>query len=310
MDVVVFKALAKEPGRRYESAAEFRADLATAAGGQLPAKRTTRPDEFSATLFGSQAAASQAAVRQLSTDVDDRSLRTQSGPPVLWIWAGIVVIIAIIAAVIYWIFTLQPPRIGDDLVISVPDVVGQTYEDGQGTLEDNGLVATEEQVTSDTVAAGLILRTEPAAGTNVQRGTTVEVTVSAGKPKLDIPDVSRQTIEQATTTLTDAGFKVGSITPSGSPDIPKDSVISTDPGPGDNKAVAGDTINLIVSNGILNVPDITGKPLAEASSIISQLGLSLKTTILPTCKGGTVQQQSIVGEQPQHSSIEITVCAP
>lgn len=310
MDLVVLKAIAKDPGRRYQSAAEFRADLATAAAGQLPVKHAPRPDEFAETLFGSQAAASQAAARQLSTDVDDRSLRTQSGPPVLWIWAGIIALLAIIAAVIYWIFTLQPPRITDDLVRQVPDVVGMSIEEGRASLDDAGFLIEEQAASSDTVPSGTILRTEPGAGVSLERGKTIQVTVSSGQSRVDIPDVSRQSVEDASAALTAAGFVIGEIRPTNSADIPKDAVITTDPGPGENAAFPGTTINLVISNGVVSVPDFTNVPLAEARTSISQLGLVLKTTIVPTCTGGAVQTQSIVGDQPQHSTIDITVCAP
>ena len=310
LDLVVLKALAKDPGRRYQSAAEFRADLATAASGQLPVKHAPRPDEFAETLFGSRAAAAQVAARQLSADVDDRSLRTQSGPPVMWIWAGIIALIAIIAAVIYWIFTLQPPKLTDGVVREVPNVVGLTIDEGASILEAEGFVVSEQAASSDTVPSGTIMRTEPGAGISVPRGQTIQVTVSSGQARIDIPDVSRLSVEEATRVLTEAGFVIGEIRPTNSGDIPKDAVITTDPGPGENMAFPGTTINLVISNGIVSVPDFTNVPLAEARTTISRLGLVLKTTIIPTCTGGAVQTQSIVGDQPQHSTIEITVCVP
>src|SRR5690606_4469110 len=169
---------------------EFRTDLETAAGGQLPVARQVKPDDFNAALFGSNAAALAAqTARQLSADGDNRGTRTQTGPPVVWLWAGIVVLVAIVAAVVFWIFTLQPAKLADSLTVEIPNVYGMTYEAGSGSLEDLGLAVERADETNETVAAGTIIGTAPEPGTRVDRGFVVSVTVSSGPRKIDIPDV-------------------------------------------------------------------------------------------------------------------------
>lgn len=314
LDAVVLKALAKEPANRYQSAADFRADLAAAVSGDLGVKRTARPDEFSAALFGSQAAAAQAAQRQFTTEVDDRAMRTQSGPPVLWLWAGIVVLLGITAAVIYWVFTLQPQNLAQDLVVEVPDVVGSRYEDGYTRLvDDNGLTVIRVDEASEAVTAGLILRTEPAAGVTVQRGQEVQVVVSSGKAPVAIPDVTRMDEGSARAALEGAGFQVGTVVTSTSPDVPAGLVMSSDPagGAGAPPATLGTVVNLVVSNGLVTVPDMTGKPLAEANTVFSNLRLQVtNTTWDASCTGLTLRSQSIVGEVAQGSSISLVSCQP
>jgi len=314
LDAVVLKSLAKEPAERYPSAADFRADLSAAVTGDLAVKRAPRADEFSAALFGSQAAAAQAAQRQLSTDVDDRALRTQSGPPVLWLWAGIVVLLGITAAVIYWVFTLQPQNLAQDLVVEVPDVVGTRFEDGVNRLVDeNGLVVVRVDEANETVASGLILRTEPSAGTTVERGQQVQVFVSSGPSPVDIPDVSRMDEASARATLEGVGFQVGTVTTSTSVDVPAGLVVSSDPvgGSGAPPATLGTVINLVVSNGLVTVPDMVGKPLAEANTVFSNLRLQItNTTWDASCTGLTLKAQSIVGDVAQGSPISLVSCQP
>ena len=314
IDGVVLKSLAKEPANRYPTAADFRTDLAAAVAGELPVNRAPRADEFSAALFGSQAAAAQAAQRQLTTEVDDRAMRTQSGPPVLWLWAGIVVLLGITAAVIYWVFTLQPQNLAQDLVVEVPDVVGSRYEDGFDRLvEDNGLVVIRVDEANEAVAAGLILRTEPAAGVTVQRGQEVQVVVSSGKAPIDVPDVTRMDEASARAALEAVGFQVGTVTTSTSVDVPAGLVMSTDPagGAGAPPATLGTVVNLNVSNGLVTVPDMVGKPLAEANSVFSNLRLQItSTTWDASCTGLTLKAQSIVGDVAQGSQIAIVSCQP
>lgn len=314
LDAVVLKALAKEPANRYPTAADFRADLTAAVAGELAVLRAPRADEFSAALFGSDAAAQQAAQRQLSTDVDDRAMRTQSGPPVLWIWAGIVVLVGILAAVVYWVFTLQPQNLTQDLVVKVPDVVGSRYDDAVDQLVDkNGLVVLRVDEANETVAAGIILGTEPAAGVTVQRGQEVRVVVSSGKAPVDIPDVTRLDEASARAALEGAGFQVGTVTTTTSVDVPAGLVIKTDPagGAGAPPATVGTVINLLVSNGLVTVPDMVGKSLAEANTVFSDLRLQITTTTWDaSCTGLTLKAQSIVGDVAQGSQIALVSCQP
>ncbi len=92
--------------------------------------------------------------------------------------------------------------------VEVPSVVGQDREDARGTLEGAGLrVEIREQETADE-EPGTVLAQDPAAGTRVRSGTAVRLTVAAEPEEVDIPDVTGQSREQATETLSGAGFTV------------------------------------------------------------------------------------------------------
>ncbi len=86
------RALAKDRFERYQSASEFREDVETAAGGDIPTtagreQRRVQRDACSARTR-TRPPGPEAALRQLAVD-NDRAQRTQSRPPVAWIWAGI-----------------------------------------------------------------------------------------------------------------------------------------------------------------------------------------------------------------------------
>ncbi len=70
----------------------------------------------------------------------------------------------------------------------------------------------------------------------------------------------------------------------------------------------GDTINLIVSNGLVQVPDVAGQPTGQANTTLTSLLLTVKVQVDQSCSGGIVAGQSIVGEQPQRSTVTIRVC--
>jgi len=311
-DLVIAKALAKEPARRYQSAAEFRTDLETAAGGQLPVHRQVKADDFNAALFGSNAAAQAAQIaRQLSADGDGRGMRTQTGPPVIWLWAGIVVLLAIVAAVVFWIFTLQPAKLTESLTVEVPDVYGMSYDAGSDELKDLGLEIVRAEETNDSVAAETIIGTSPEPGTRVDRGFTVTVTVSTGARKIDIPDVANLPQDQAGAMLTEAGLTVGTVYSVNSGTVPAGVVIDTNP-KSPIQVARGTAIDLNVSNGLVTIPDVRGRPTGEGTQLLQSLlgtGNVLSNFVVCADKKGTIQSQSVSpGDYQQGTQITLTSC--
>ena len=65
----------------------------------------------------------------------------------------------------------------------MPDLVNLTQADAEAALADAGLdVGTVTQETSTTVPAGSVISQDPAAGTKVDKGSTVSFVVSTGSP--------------------------------------------------------------------------------------------------------------------------------
>ncbi len=310
MDAIVLHALEKDKFTRFQSAAEFRGALESAAAGEIPVKKVPK-DDFNATLFGvnpNARAGSEATMRQLSNSADDRVVRTQSRPPVAWIWAGIVVMAVILGGLTYWVLNLEPSSIGVNLSVDVPDVVGMSYESGAKKLTDMNLIPTRLGEPSETIPEGAITRIDPVAGTRVANGYQVKVWVSTGRSIVTIPQVANQTEEAAIKALTDAGFVFGTSTASHSPSIPNGVVMGTDP-EGGTQSREGSTVNLLVSDGLVEVPDVTGQAIGDANRAMSALGLGVTATSSDSCTGGAVTGQSLSpGAQPQRSSVTLTYC--
>lgn len=317
LDAVVLRSLAKDRFDRYQSASDFRQDVETAAAGEVPARKQVATNDFNATLFGvnpSSVAGSEATMRQLTVDSDDRLVRTQSRPPVAWIWAGIASMVVIIVAVIFWTFSLGVPQLATNVAIEIPDVVGQSYTDGSATLLDKGLEPQKLTEASDTVPEGAIIRTDPAAGTTVNPGFQIKVYVSLGTTPVPVPDVTNMTEADAIAAIEAKGLVYGTTTQEYSADVPAGVVTRTDPEAGSERRPdgtvirAGDTVNLFASNGLVQVPDVTGQAIAQASATLSSLQLNIKVVVDTGCTGGTVASQSIVGDQPQKSEISLRYC--
>jgi serine/threonine protein kinase len=315
IDRVVLHALTKDRFSRFQSAAEFRTDLQVAGSGKIPSRRPPVED-FQSSLFGappSLTAANDSALTQLAGD-DEYAVRTQSRPPVVWIWAGIASIAVIIIAIVFWIFTLQPTTIVPDNTITIPSVAGQTYESADSTLQQLGLVTARQDVFDPTVPEGRVIRTDPEPGTVLTEGSDdlmIDVYVSLGKETATVPEVTGQSSTDATNALTALRLTVGSTTKENSPTAPADTVIRTNPAAG-TASFVGDEIDLVVSTGLVSVPDVTGQGLDVASNALQALSLQVSVEGDPGCKtvaGNPVSSQSIAsGDAEQKSAISIRYC--
>ncbi len=310
MDAVALHSLEKDKFTRYQSAAEFRSALDSAVAGEIPVTKVLK-DDFNATLFGvnpASRAGSEATMRQLANSSDDRVVRTQSRPPVAWIWGGVTIMAVILIAVMVWVTTLQPTQIGGDLAVLVPDVAGMTYESGAQKLTDLELVPSRFTEPSEDVPEGTIIRVDPKPGTKVAKEYTVKVWVSTGQTLTPIPLVTNMTEEAAIQALTDAGFTYGATTKSHSTSVPAGIVTGTSPS-GGVTARKGATVDLQVSDGLIDIPAVVGKPISDANRELLPLGVNISLNPDGSCTGDLVTGQSLPpGVHPQKSSITLTYC--
>ncbi len=105
---------------------------------------------------------------------------------------------------------------------------------------------------STTVPDGTVIRTDPAGGTMLDKGSTVTLIVSAGPEQVIVPSVTEKTEETARSELTTAGFKVevkDQLIPPGDPDDGR--VLSQDPA-GNTSADKGSTVTITVGRSILD----------------------------------------------------------
>ncbi|WP_407320819.1 Stk1 family PASTA domain-containing Ser/Thr kinase [Isoptericola halotolerans] len=93
--------------------------------------------------------------------------------------------------------------------VRVPQVAGRSQDGAESDLADAGLeVAYGDPEPSTDVEEGRVLSQDPEQGTTARRTDTVTLTLSAGPPDAEVPDVVGLSSEEATTALEDAGFEV------------------------------------------------------------------------------------------------------
>jgi serine/threonine-protein kinase len=124
-------------------------------------------------------------------------------------------------------------------VVAVPTVAaGQSFSAAQATLGAANLKAVEVDAFSNTVAKGQVISTSPSAGTSIQVGSPVSVTVSKGPDLVTVPDEKGKSVGTATSALESAGFSVSGVTGN-----PLRSVTRTSPA-GGTQVLRGSSITL------------------------------------------------------------------
>ncbi|MEU2153713.1 Stk1 family PASTA domain-containing Ser/Thr kinase [Streptomyces sp. NPDC019396] len=93
--------------------------------------------------------------------------------------------------------------------IDTPGVVGETVEDATAALEEAGLkVKVAPRQVHSPEEAGTVAAQSPAEGGQVAAGDTINLTVSKGPRMVEVPDVTGDNVESATSELKKAGFEV------------------------------------------------------------------------------------------------------
>lgn len=193
-------------------------------------------------------------------------------------------------------------------IVTVPDVHGVALAEARRQLEKRGLVpgmVTKEF--SDDVSAGEVVRTEPEAGAERHPDSAVAMVVSKGSP-IDVPDVTGQSVDDATAELEDAGL--GVVVAPGRVNSPEDegnvARQSLEEG---SEAAEGDTITLTVSKGpqMIDVPDVTGKSVDDARGELEDAGFEVKVDRPFLSFSDTIDSQSVDGgdQAPEGSTITI-----
>jgi serine/threonine-protein kinase len=315
LDAVVMRAMAKDRGERFQTAAEFRAALEAVDAGTVQMKRPAVVPDFTTTLFGvnpSSTSGTAATVRQLTVDDSTRGARSSSSrPPVAWIWGGIAITIVIVVAVVYWTLNLSAAIIPNTTSVAVPDVVGQSFEQAADTLSTRSLLPRELSEPSSEYETGVVLRTDPAAGSTVPPDSEVRVYVSSGAEVTQVPTITNLKVKAAKKALIAAGFTVdGKPTTAHSPTVAAGVVMGSSPASGSDAEV-GSSVSLIVSDGTVDVPSVVGENIADASLLLQGTEYQLEVDQVPdmSCSGGAVQSQSLVGVQEQHAQVAIVYCA-
>ncbi|QYM74852.1 Stk1 family PASTA domain-containing Ser/Thr kinase [Leucobacter luti] len=307
LDRVVLFGLAKDRAKRFQSASEFREALRLAANGTMPKLEVQQQD---AVLFsgGEEVSESDLALRQLAEG--GGGSRTQSRPPVMWTWAAILTIGAVIIAVVFWLVTLAPKQFLPDSSREIPTLIDLDRSQALKALQERDLLGVPIEQTSADTAAGKVISSDPEKGVVLSPGDKVTLYISTGPESAPVPAFSRMSIAEYTKAIEDLGLTVGLVTTVDNALEAENRVLKVTPEVG-TELSSGDSVDLEVSSGKVSIPDVVGQPLEVANAQIDGLGLENKQVPVDSCptqEGYPVLSQSVVGQQPQGTELELKFC--
>jgi beta-lactam-binding protein with PASTA domain len=307
LDLVVLRALAKEPRDRYRSAADLDRDLELVARGDTVGTET----ETAATmvLAGAGAidatAATQAAAPLATaaggTYGGGERYRAYDGPPVrrrsVWPWLlGLGALVAI-ATGGWFLYDNVQRQINDNKPLRVQQYTGILESRAVNLIIDDGFEPNVRRVPNGSQPVGIVFEQSPVEGTGLERGGMVTILVSTGKKTVVVPDVVGAQLTEAVATLTKAGLVAKSVgVPS---DKPSGTVTAQDPSSG-TSLVEGATVRINYSTGPkpVAVPSVVGLDYSTALQQLQAAGFAVARTDVENSQPAGV----VVSQVPSGSS--------
>ncbi|MEV8565779.1 Stk1 family PASTA domain-containing Ser/Thr kinase [Streptomyces sp. NPDC051322] len=324
MDAIVLKALVKDPDYRYQSADEMRADIEACLDGQPVAAAAMGAGAYggydqdqptTAMRPADQAGGATSMLPPVNPDdggygYDDRPDRRRqkksNTSTILLIIAGILVLVGAILIG----KSLFAGGGGDSGKVDIPQLVGKTLSDAKSSATNSKLkLSVSERKPCDNAPKGSVCSQDPKfGGAKINEGTAVNVVVSTGAPKVEVPNVNGYSQDDATQLLESKGFQV---TPQEvESDQPEGKVFDQSP-KGNTQAQKGTEITIKIAKSTkVPVPDVKGRPVADATKQLQDAGFTVPT---PTeqesdqAPGTVIAQSPDGGEAKKGSTVTLTV---
>ncbi|MPY50507.1 Stk1 family PASTA domain-containing Ser/Thr kinase [Streptomyces acidicola] len=306
IDAIVLKALVKDPDYRYQSADEMRADMEACLDGQPVAATAAMgsvgygayPDDQPTTALRSADAGATTMLPPMNPDdggfgYDDRAGRRRQNQKknntstILLVVAGVLVLVG---AILIGMVAFSGNGNGNDTV-DTPNFVGAKQNAAERMASNVDLKVDITKKPCEDETRGNVCSQDPAPKTEVKKGDTINLVVSTGAPKVAVPNVIGDKVDEATQELEDNKyqFKVETETKESTED--PGTVLKTDPIAGE-EIEKGSTITLTVAKeeSKSTVPDVTGQSCDAAKQQMAANDLVGECTEVDT------QDDNLVGK--------------
>ena len=299
LDEVVHRAMCKDPARRYQTAAEFAADL----------KLALEHPKGGFVIYPGTGAAEEKKDAQTTADRDSEN-RTENDEDhgkshaarILTV-VGISLVAVFIVLLGWYIFHIHGR-------VKIPAVTGMTQSEAQSALDRLGLVSNVEEIYDEEFARGIVVSQSVTPGTWEAPGTVIDLRVSRGSQWFYMENYIGRTEREAVEALNSSGVNRLEILYS------QDSgtigtVIAQDPEPGYQSVE--DPVTLTVSGQVFEMPDLAGLTLDGAIALLEAEGLrtgGIQEIESDDAKAGAIVGQSVVSGSDvlQGTSVDLTVC--
>ena len=279
LDEIVLWATARNPAHRPASAETLlpvitraRADLSRGLATSLQQIDKTARINFDEALLAPAGATEVIQLKEIESNElqSDYATKLTKSNNRSKFWLTLFTVLAIFGgAGSGWWFSSGPGGLA-----AIPDLTGRTLEAAMEALNPLEVVIEQAEENSATVPAGMVSRTDPAAGSRVFKGSNVTVFLSLGPRQLSVPDAVGLSSGEARTLLGDSGFTVGSVDNFFSPE-PTGQVLGLS-APVGAILNQGSVLDILVSLGPL--PEVSGLVAEEARALLAELDVRVDET--------------------------------
>ena len=313
LDMVVLRALAKSLDERYQTAEEMDADLARIERGFAVSEETA--DAATAVLSGAGIEATAIGrapvVARPPPPTPVRTSYEYEPPPrrrrPFWPW--LVALLLLVGALIGGFYAVSELReqLNEAKPVRVPFVEGRHVALAREAVLDADLRPRVVRRPNAEVEEGRVFDQRPDGGERLDRGNTVVLIVSSGPPRVEVPSVVNEPLDEAREALAALNLRVRIVEIFS--EKPVDTVIAQAPRAGQT-VEHGSTVRLNVSQGPkpVAVPPVVGESYADAEAELQQAGFAVaRTDVTSNEPAGTVVAQDPSANTPVPNGATITL---
>jgi serine/threonine-protein kinase len=277
LDMIVLRALAKNPDDRFQTAEEMDAELERVSRGAGVTTQTA--DAATAVLSGTElSAAPTSVIPPRRPPATTRPGYRYAEPPPrrrpFWPWLLALLLVVLAGVAGWYAFGQIQDALSGGSTTSVPFVVGQREDLAVGNILEKGLQVEVHREPHETVKLGQVFEQSPDGGVRVDKGGVVDIRVSTGPPKVEVPSLVGKSRDDAIALLTEAKLK-----PKPREVFSKEepgTVIAQHPAAGE-MVLAGTNVQINISKGVqpLTVPNVIGQQYDSAAGQLQGQGFAV-----------------------------------
>lgn len=318
LEAIIMKAMEKDPERRFKDASEMRHILndylagrpvnlgddisglkTQVMGGVAPVNGTAVMNP----VGGANGDAGRTTVNKAyAADANDEGKKKSKRNVVIGVVVALLAVIGIVAAAM--------ALGGNQEMVNVPDVSNKPIAEARSELQAAGFtIGTETEVYNPDVEAGNVVSTDPAAGVQAAKGSSVNITISKGTEQVTVPDLRGMSADEAQRVLASYGLNGQQGDTVFSDDVEENRVAQQDIA-AETTAYKGDTITFHLSKGpeTASVPNVQGLDFETARDRLEAAGFTVSLQWRDDSAAvNTVIRQSVTGTAKLGTTITLTI---
>ena len=290
VDAIVRHATRRDPSERYPTTRQFGDEVRALSAVRI--ERQAAPDEHTREVVADTLSeASDPPMELIPVDAAPLTARRSRRRIV---GALVLAVVLALAGAGYYFEVVQYTH--------APGLTGMTMTQAQDAASRSGLSIVEAgRDFSETAPVGAIIDADPGTGERIHKGGAIDVVLSKGPERFDVPKLVGRTVAEARSDLTGTSLALGNQSTAYSESIPDGRIISSDPGTG-TPLPRDKTVNVVVSKGRqpIVVPSVTGKTEAVATKAITGARLAVDRS---DAFSDTVPAGSVISQNPKSGTL-------